>query len=285
MGVWSLSISGNDTAMDLRSEYQAAFYAYDMETALQKIDSCVRASYGIQPDDDDWVNYYYSLADFMWKHGILTDAVRDEAIRLIDTRHGMALYEAEGPNIVRKREKVLTEFKEKLLSKQIPKKKIRVNLYMESVFETGDLIAIRLSTADRYHAGKCVLSEEEFHAQDGKYVVFRKVGEHVSYTAAVAPEVRDVWPDFQMYKKVFDSIPQPEALKGVPFAVFRDGRDVFVTQGSMTLFKRKKAAVIGKDMRGLEQSGKHSGNEMILLGSKKPWCDAETELLNRIWAK
>ena len=285
MGVWSLSISGNDTAMDLRSEYQAAFYAYDAENALEKIDACVRMDYGIQPDDDDWVNYYYSLADFMWKHGILTDAVRDEAIRLIDTRHGMELYEAEGPTITRKREKLLNEFKEKLLSEQPPRKKIQVNLYMESIFETGDLIAVRLSTADRYHAEKCILSEEEFHAQDGKYVVFRKVGEHVSYTAAVAPQVRDIWPDFQMYKKVFDRIPEPDALKGILFAVFRDGRNVFTTQGSMTLFKRKKAVVIGRDMRGLQQAGSNSGNEMILLGSKNPWSDAETELLNRIWTK
>ena len=42
MGSWGTGISGNDTAMDLRSEYQAAFYYFDVETALQKIDTYVR---------------------------------------------------------------------------------------------------------------------------------------------------------------------------------------------------------------------------------------------------
>ena len=42
MGSWGAGISGNDTAMDLRSEYQAAFYYFDVETALEKIDAYVR---------------------------------------------------------------------------------------------------------------------------------------------------------------------------------------------------------------------------------------------------
>lgn len=36
MGAWSTSITGNDTVMDLRSEYTAAFYAYDVPEALEK---------------------------------------------------------------------------------------------------------------------------------------------------------------------------------------------------------------------------------------------------------
>ncbi len=36
MGAWSAGISGSDTAMDLRSEYQAAFYSFDVETDILK---------------------------------------------------------------------------------------------------------------------------------------------------------------------------------------------------------------------------------------------------------
>ena len=34
MGAWNASINGNDTAQDLRKEYQAAFFYNDVETAL-----------------------------------------------------------------------------------------------------------------------------------------------------------------------------------------------------------------------------------------------------------
>lgn len=37
MGTWNASINGNDTAQDLKSEYQAAFFYNDVETALAKL--------------------------------------------------------------------------------------------------------------------------------------------------------------------------------------------------------------------------------------------------------
>ena len=52
MGAWSVSITGNDTAEDLKSEYQAAFFYYDIETALSKIDKYVRAV-GFDESDEE----------------------------------------------------------------------------------------------------------------------------------------------------------------------------------------------------------------------------------------
>ena len=43
MGAWNASINGNDTAQDLKNEYQAAFFYNDVETALAKIDAYVRS--------------------------------------------------------------------------------------------------------------------------------------------------------------------------------------------------------------------------------------------------
>ena len=45
MGAWSVTINGNDTAQDLKSEYQAAFFYNDVETALAQIDSYVRINF------------------------------------------------------------------------------------------------------------------------------------------------------------------------------------------------------------------------------------------------
>ena len=45
MGAWNVSINGNDTAQDLKSEYQAAFFYNDTDTALAKIDAYVRSMF------------------------------------------------------------------------------------------------------------------------------------------------------------------------------------------------------------------------------------------------
>ena len=85
MGAWSTSISGNDTAWDLKSEYQAAFYYYDVETALQKIDEYVRTNMFTETDREEWCDYYYSLTDYMRRKGILAEKVRNTALEMIDS--------------------------------------------------------------------------------------------------------------------------------------------------------------------------------------------------------
>ncbi len=65
MGTWNVSITGNDTAQDLRIEYTVAFFKYGIEEALEKIDEYVRADGFDESDEEEWCNYYYSLADFM----------------------------------------------------------------------------------------------------------------------------------------------------------------------------------------------------------------------------
>ncbi len=78
------------------------------------------------------------------------------------------------------RKKVLVEFREKLLSPQPPKKKISIKLYLNPIFETGDLIAIQLQTENKHYIQNSPFSEEEFRNFNGKYVVLRKVTDKVS---------------------------------------------------------------------------------------------------------
>lgn len=122
MGTWSAGINGNDTAQDLKAEYQAAFLYNDVETALAKIDAYVRQDFD-ETDTEEWSCHCYSLADFMWKHGILTDAVRDRAVAMIDSGFGLDIWEAEGKSVLNKRKKVLAQFRETLLSPQPPQEK------------------------------------------------------------------------------------------------------------------------------------------------------------------
>lgn len=100
MGAWNVSITGNDSAQDLCSEYQAAFFYFDVETALEKIDQYVRREGFDESDEEEWCNYYYSLADFMWKKGILTDSVRSKTVEMIDNGFGLDLWAESGEKVL-----------------------------------------------------------------------------------------------------------------------------------------------------------------------------------------
>jgi len=214
MGAWGVGITSNDAAQDLKKEYQAAFSYYDVETALAKIDAHVRTDGYNESDESDWCDYYYSLANFMWKKGILTDKVRDTAINMIDTGFGLEIWADEGEKTLNKRKKALAEFREMLLSPQPTKKKIKVDLYLNSVFEIGDYIAFQLQTKDKcYLADESSFDEDYFKSMDGKYVVIRKVQDHISYRSKMVPEVADHWIVYQLYCEFFDEIPDMSKLK------------------------------------------------------------------------
>jgi len=291
MGAWSVSITGNDTAQDLRSEYQAAFFYNDVDTALEKLEAYVRQEF--KPDDEDeWCNYYYSLADYMWKHGILTETIRDRVLSMIDSGYGLELYEEAGAKVLEKRNKVLADFRTKLLSPQPPKKKIRINLYLHPVFETGDLVAIQLQTAKKYYIENRYFDEQTFRDCDGKYIVLRKVMDHVGFTSSVEPNVKDYWAVFQLYGKIFDTCPAAEELRGVPWADttawacqhFRRKEkpsSVFHCESSMFHFKRQKCVVIGNDLTEFPNEESRLG-KMICLGVSHEYLNAEVEFLAAI---
>ena len=255
-----------------------------METALEKLDAYVRAYICRESDEEEWCNYYYSLADFMWRKGILTDAVRDRAVRMIDEDFGLELW-AEDEKTLQKRKKALAEFREKLLSPQGEKKKIRIKLNLESVFEVGDVVAFRLKTADKPyipepHGKKAHFDEAFFKACDGKYVVMRKAKDDISYRSKVVPEVADHWIIFQLYGKIFDECPAMEELSSVGWARSEDGNGVFLCESSLYYFKRRDFQVIGHD-------GKHVGSarqrdSSIFFSVNVPHYNADSLLIEAI---
>lgn len=292
MGAWNASINGNDTAQDLKSEYQAAFYYYDVETALAKLDAYVRNDFD-ESDEEEWTSYYYSLADFMWKHGILTEDVRNRAIELIDSGFGLDIWAQEGEKTLNKRKQVLAQFRAKLLSPQPPKKKITLKLYLNPIFETGDLVAIQLQTANKNYLPESLFTEAEFRDYDGKYVVLRKVADDISYTSAIVPEVKDHWAVFQLYGKVFDTCPSADQLTDVPWADtakkrrrFSFNQDcterngTFVCESSMFYFRKRKYVLIGNDQQDLPAA--FHRDVFIFFSVNCAHANTDTDILNKI---
>lgn len=255
MAKWNVSISGNDTARDLIPEYTAAFYAYDTAKALRAIDHYVRESLFDETDAEDWCNYIYSLADFMWKRGILTKKVKTTAIEMIDSGFGMEVWENASERVHTARERRLAEFRERLLSPQPPKKqkKIKPNVHMEKIFEVGDLVAVQLQTANKKYTAQNErpITEEEFRAMDGKYVLMQHVGCHASWYSKVVPEIKDYWAHFRLFDGVWDEPPtdiDPSTLKD---AILHEGSkfsSVFYSECNMHYFRRRNYKIVGKYM-------------------------------------
>lgn len=283
MGTWNVSIAGNDTARDLNTEYSAAFFKYDVETALQKIDQYVRANMFDESDAEEWCNYYYSLADFMWKKGILTDDVREKAIEMIDGGLGLELWAEAGEKTLNARKNKLEEFKQKLLSPQPAKKRIKPNVNIEKIFQEGDIVAIQLQTSGKPYTENEMrpMSDEEFHALDGKYVLMQSLGCISSWSSSIVPEVKDYWAYFRLFDGIYDVVPSDidlSTLKDAKIHCLQKMTSVFSCESSMFYFKKRKYQVIGNEMPTIDPQ-QHRFGASIFWGINRPWINPDSQLI------
>ncbi len=280
MGTWGAGITSNDTAQDLLDEYKAAFYSYDVDTAVKKIDDYVRTMFD-ESDEEEFAAYYYSLAEFMWKKGILTDKIREHAVKMVDSEFGMGLWTAEGSSAEKERRKVLAKFRNTITSPQCAPKKIKIDYNMNDIFEDGEYVAFRLKTEGKSYTSEG-LTEDEFHALDGKYVVFQKIRSKVSCVSAIVPEVCDRWAVFRMFYGVYNSWDEIDINKLEQY-VFDSGNPFFSVESTMFHFKKRDFKVIGKDVPPEET--KTNVIQGIYLGINRPHYNADSYILGRIYSK
>lgn len=255
MGAWSVNVTGNDTAMDLRAEYTCAFYRYEPAEAVRILDDYVRKEGGGPSDPEEWCNYVYSLADFMWKKGILTDEIKQRALSMIDSGFGLEIWAESGEKILMKRKKVLGKFREQLCSPLPEKKKIKPDVHMERIFEDGDVVAIQLITKGKPVASRASLvsdlSEADFHACDGKYILLQKDHDLISWQSKTVPEIRDHWAMFRLFDGVYDEVPEHVDINQLREAkILDDGiKSLFLCESSMFYFRKRKYRVVGHQVR------------------------------------
>ena len=291
MGAWSTSVAGNDTAQDLKIEYACAFYYYDKEEALRRIeDYAARNGYTVD-DPQEYCDYVYSLADFMWRNGILTDEIRDRAVKMIEDGFGLELWEEAGEKTLNSRKKALESFKQKIMSPMGKEKKIKPKAYTEKLFEPGDVIAIKLLISGKKYADHAKvmveIPEEEFQKYDGKYVLIQKVCDHLSWTSSLVPEVKDYWPIFRLMEGVYDEIPKITEwsdLKTTSFIDYGCIGTYFSCEGSISYYKKREYVVLGnysfdispETINTLSAGG---GARFLWFSINRPWYNAESFLV------
>ena len=282
MGTWNVSITGNDTAQDLVIEYTAAFYKYDVEDALNRIDRYIREEID-ESDEEEWCNYMYSLADFMWKKGILTESVQHTVIEMIDSGFGLELWAEAGKKALGARKKKLDEFRTKILSPQPAPKKIKPNVHTERIFEDGDIIAVQLQTANKPYTEqkKRPLSEEEFRSLDGKYVLMQLLNCSVQWSSSIVPEVKDYWANFRLFDGIYDEIPYRIEVSSLKDAMIHQGSkisSVFNCERNMFYFKRRNYKLIC-NRKDLCPTLIGRANNSIFWGINRPWVNPDSQLV------
>ena len=283
MGTWNTSITGNDTAKDLYTEYTAAFYRFDVEEALKRIEQYVHTKMFAETDEEEWCNYVYSLADFMWNKGILTDSVKNKALKMMDSGFGLALWAEAGQKTLYSRKKKLAEFKEKLLSPQPPVKKIKPNVHLKRIFDDGDIVAVQLQTAGKPYTEQesKPISEETFHALDGKYVLMQLVKCYASWSSAIVPEVKDYWACFRLFDGIYDAIPDAVDLQTMKEAWIHKGNRIsslFTCESSMFYFKQRNYKVICNRKEGLSDIDTTSLSP-IFWRVNQPWSNPDSQIV------
>ena len=269
-----LSITNNDLASDLKSEYKIAFSEFDIDTALRKLDGDIHKR-GIDKFDNELCNYIYSLADFMWRNGILTEEIKNKAISMIDSNFGMELFYEAGDDVLSKRVEILQKFKNKLLTDQPPKKKIKNDLYTKPIFENGDMLALKLKTIDKSYKGTKNISEKRFKELDGKYVVIRKVGECISFVSSIDPSIKDIWPNFELFKTVYDEIPSLDEI-------LRNRKSVLVAmEGSIKAFEKANYVYIGNSRKGMKKCNEDI-LKIIFLNRNRKLFNTESMIIDYI---
>jgi hypothetical protein len=286
MGAWSESITGNDAAEDLLLEYPAVFLKYEPEEAVSKIDSYVRENEFDESDPEEWCNYVYSLADYMWKKGILTEEIKQRAIQMIDSGFGLDIWAESSEKMLKARKKVLTKFREKLLSPMPLKKKIRLDINQKRIFENGDVIAIQLQTAGKNYSmnHEKPMSDEEFHALDGKYILMQLIDCPSSWSSSIVPEIKDYWAYFRLFDGIYDSVPKKINYDDLKPAKFHCNGIVscFKCESKMIYFKRRKYQLIGNAPVSAESE---ESNKLIFFGCDYPNDNPDSAIIAAIGNK
>ena len=286
MGEWSTSITGNDTAADLRSEYNAAFFYNDVPTALEKIESYVREHICNEDDKEEWCNYVYSLADYMWKKGILTDEIKERALNMIDSGFGLEIWSESGERALKGRKYALEKFRAQIISPQPAKKKIKVDAHLENVFNDGDIIAFQLQTAGKKYAASYdkPLTEEEFHALDGKYVVVQKISGYASWQSAIEPAVKDWWLIMRLFDGVYNDPSDFDlsTASDAAFSAYNEILPLFSCESSLFHFKRRKYVLLGNDTSDIEKYSGYKVCNVMSMGANYDHYNTDSCLVGAI---
>lgn len=140
MGTWGTALYSCDIADDVRDTCKEIFSFYDIEEGNKKIFSIYTEVIEQDYIDNEYASFWYALADWQWKHGMLTEFIKNKTLELLNIYAGLEEWIDTGnPKDIYKRKSVLNTLKAQLLSPQPPYKKPKMNI-VHPKHKPGDII-------------------------------------------------------------------------------------------------------------------------------------------------
>ncbi|MBQ8447732.1 MAG: hypothetical protein IJX27_02230 [Clostridia bacterium] len=151
MGAWGTALYSNDISCDVRDMCNEVYPLVGKEAGQRLV--LEEFAEIIEGDiDNEYSNFWFALADWQWKHGVLTDEVKERTIYLIKSRAGIEEWEESGnKSDVKKRIAVMDKLFEEIKSLQ-PTERISKPKIKKPKHKPGDIIIFRTCTKEYEYA-------------------------------------------------------------------------------------------------------------------------------------
>lgn len=257
MGTWGYKLYDDDMAQDVRDSYTDMLRrGTSGEDAAEKL----VAQYG-DLDDDEAPVFWFALADTQWKYGRLTPLVKETALRHLRSGDNLRLWEAESAAQAEKREAVLRELEQRLLSPQPEPKAVKQYRLYQCKWSIGDVFAYRLD-------GEAVKDSRFF----GRYVYFVKVDERDWYPGHRVPVA-------YVFRRITEELVGLEELRNTEFLPQFYRPEVYVKNPGT---KRKyRLTLLSTSARVIPKKLIYLGN----LGAVEPIADEDLNAYNLLWKR
>lgn len=193
MGTWNAGLFSNDTTCDVKDTYMDLLKKqFSNQEAYQKTYDEYEELIGT----DEEPLFWYALADTQWNVGRLMPEVKAIALKYIEKKGGIDLWE-DSKQRCKRWENTLQKLKDKLETPMPPEKKIRKEPeFIHNPWNVGDVYAYRFHTKEAEEKGLL-----------DKYILLQKIGDVKHYG--------DICSVVRIYDKVFDSVPTIDVIDGL----------------------------------------------------------------------
>ena len=148
MGAWGTGIYSNDTAEDVRDTCKEIYPFVSVERGNEIIFEEYKEIIESDIIDDDYASFWYALADWQWKHGILNEEIKEKTISLLKNHTGIEDWEEDGDSAdVRKRIAVMDKLREQFEKPQ-PEVKLPPAKLAKPRHKPGDVIIFRSCSSE-----------------------------------------------------------------------------------------------------------------------------------------
>lgn len=237
MGSWGTGIYSNDTSSEVRDLCNEVYPLVGIEEGTRLILKEYADVINSDIIDNDHADFWFALADWQWKHGILTDDIKSKTIALLEAHTGIEEWEESASTAdVKKRlavmEKLLRQLKLPQPKTNIPKAKIA-----KPKHKPGDIIIVRTGLKENdpenwiWNIEEC--TDPFFYSQEvaaqlvqtlnppydahDKYIAILCVGSEKTLHCEYVDDVYDEYSVYAFYDYISNQKPTIDILKTCGF--------------------------------------------------------------------